>query len=432
MTYNPIQENSTAVIDDRASPNDKYWQIGLASFQAGDVATATISKIWDDMFPANFNLVALIVGTLYGDTYYDPAITAMNPQLLANDLNAKTSKDMAACLAAAKRAFAQWQGLFVRANSEATNKIPRPTPPSILFSPDVVLNGTSEISVAQLIKDWNKAIWGPISGDRNLVYGRAASVNLTVPTTGTMQMFVVEAAINPPNPQSWTQLFTLGENSGTSALQNAAGSNTLQPGERAANADPFVWTVPATGHYCAITVAQSEFFKNDPLQVGTGNWNSAQWIANNGAAGWHNIDILKGNRTSLKLHNLDGTPERFIVEAHCSNLPVGTEISLESGDPKLATPIRTGVIRIAAREQIVSAETDLPGLYSGDVIVRFKAPNGKDFPENSVIEVSAYWQIPPGHRHYGDAVDFLGDTTAIALNRPVRRYAGSFSLVGKI
>jgi hypothetical protein len=428
MAYDPKRENSLAV-SDAAGPNDKYWQQGLAAFQNGDVATTAIQKIWGPMFPANLNLVALIVGTLYGDTYYDPTRVSMNAQLLADDLSAATGKNPPDCLRAAQLAFSQWQGLFVRANFDASNKIPRPG--SILNSPDVVLNGKTPLTVDQLIRTWNQVIWGPISGDRNLVYGRAASVNLPVPTTGSMKMFIVEGAINPPNPQSWTQLFTA-DSSGTSPLQNAAGNTTLQPGERTANAEPFVWTVPGAGHYCAITVAQSEFFTNDPLQVPTGNWNSMKWISNNGAAGWHNLDTVRGSQAVLKLHNLDGTTERFVVEAHCSNLPAGTEVSLESGDAKLATSMRSGVTRISRKEHVISADAELPGNYSGDVIVRFKTPEGQAFPENGVIEVRGYWSVPPGHRHYTDAVDFLGDTTAIVLSRPVRLYAGSFTLVGKL
>lgn len=409
-----------------------YWQIGLKDHQNDpDNPSTAINDIWDAMFPANLTLVAQIVGALYGDHYFDPSICQMNATMLANELNAALGKNPADCLRAATTAFSQWYGLSVRSNFQDAGLIPRQG--NSLESPDVVVNGTTPTTVQRLITMWNQTIWGPVSSDKNLSYGRAASVNLPVPITKpVMKMYIVEGSINPPNPRSWTQLFTQDGSAPTAALQNTQGATTLQPGDRAANADAFMWNVPGTGHYCAISVAGSEFFLNDPSQMSPSNWNSMTWITYNGAAGWHNLDTPQGDFATLKIHNLDGTTERFVIEAHCSELPKGTTVSVETTDKKLSTPLRSGVVRIAAKDQVVGAETELPGHYSGDVIVHFKTPDGKPLPPRATIDVRGYWHIPPGHAHYEGAVKLLGDTHAISLSRPVRLFVGSFTLVGKL
>ncbi len=424
------RSTSTKAPENLDAPNDAYWNIGLKSFQNGERATMAMQKIWDAMFPADLTLVAQIVGALYGDHYYDSGTTRMSVDRLANELNAALGKNPADCRKAATTAFSQWFGLSVRASFQDRAVIPRPG--NLYNSPDVVVNGITPTTPKRLIEMWNQAVWGPVSGDKNLLYGRAASVNLRVPIEKpVMSMFVVEGAINPPNPQSWTQVFTA-DGARTAGLQTVQGLTTLQPGDRSASDPGFVWTVPGSGHYCVISVAGSEYFTNDPALIPPGNWSSANWITYNGAAGWHNVDTPKGDHAALKIHNLDGTPERFTVEAHCSELPKGTVVSLGTADDQLATPFASDATRIFARDQVVSADAELPGHYAGDVIVRFKTPDGKPLPPRAVIDVRAYWNVQPGHRHYEDVVDLLGDTRAIALNRPVRAFAGSFTLVGKV
>jgi hypothetical protein len=407
-----------------------YWQIGLKAHQSEpDQPTTAMKSIWAAMFPADLTQVAKIVGALYGDHYFED--NQMSVTKLANELSAALGKNPADCLNAATIAFRQWYGLSVRANFQDGAVIPRQG--NALSSPDVVINGTVATTPKRLIEMWNQMVWGPVSGGKNLLYGRAASVNLPVPITQpVMKMFVVEAAINPPNPQSWQQVYTQKDSARTAALENIQGVKTLQPGDRAANADGFMWDVPGAGHYCVISVAGSEFFSNDPSHMPPDNWNSGMWITNNGAAGWHNLGAPLGNSIRLKVHNLDATTERFAIEAHCSELPEGTTVSLETADEGLATPLRSGAVRISAKDQVVGGDTELPGHYTGDVIVRFETPDGAPLPPRAVIDVRGYWHVAPGHTYYEDAVNRVGDTHAIALSRPVRLYAGSFTLVGKL
>jgi hypothetical protein len=418
----------TAVLEEAASLPDaspNYWQMGLTSFNNGDPATTAMQTIYNAMFPANLTLVAEIVGALYADHYF--VNTQLSSAMLANELSASLGKNPADCQRAANIAFSQWYGLSVRANLADTAAIPRPG--SLTSSPDILVNGITPIPVSTLIQQWNQTTWGPISGDKNLVYGRAGSVNISVPITkAEFSLFTTDAGLNNP-PNQWTQLFTHAE-SRTSTVQTIGGATTLQPGDRGAISDPFVWDVPGSGHYCLIAVARTEFFTNDPALIQPSNWNSLTWITYNGAAGWHNVDVVSSNEEVLKIYNQDGTRETYEFEADCTNVPIGTEVSIAAEDPVLPAIIRSHAVRISGNEQVVRAAGELPGNYKGDLTIRFKTPDGKLLPAPASVAVNMYWVVPPGHAHYEDAVAMVGDTQAIALNRRMRLHVGSFTFVG--
>lgn len=418
----------TAVLDAVSLPDatPNYWQIGLQAFNNGEPSTSAIQDIYNAMFPANLALVAEIVGALYADQYFNA--TQMSITMLANDMSAVLGKNLSDCQRAATIAFSQWYGLSVRGNLADTAAIPRSG--TLTSSPDLLVNGTTPVPVATLIQMWNQTTWGPINGDKNLVYGRSGSVNISVPVTkGAFRLFITDAGLNNP-PNQWTQLFTQ-SGSRSSALQTIAGAATLLPGDRGAISDPFLWNVPGDGHYCIIGVASTEFFTNDPALVQPSNWNSFTWITYNGAAGWHNVDTIHGASESLKIYNLDGTTERYEFEAHCSQVPAGTEVSLSAEDPVLPAIIRSNAARLSTREQVVHAAGELPGNYKGDLTLRVKTADGKPLAAPASVEVKMYWVVPPGHRRYEDAVAALGDTTAIVLSRPARLHVGSFTFLGK-
>lgn len=413
-----------------AQQTTNFWQIGLDAFNNDPTQPAlAMQNIWDAMLPpGNLNLCARIVGALFGDHYFNGI--QMNVALLAQELQAALGKNQGDCQLAAQQAFAQWCGLSVRASFGDNAQIPRTG--NLYASPDVIVNGLSPTTPLRLINMWDQSDWGPVEG-KDYTYGRAASVNLGVPISKPqLRMYVTNAGLNNP-PNQWTQLLTFPPNPvRTSPMQNASGLTTLAPGDRAASSNALLWDTDGSGHYCVIATASTEFFTNDPSTIPPGNWSSWLWIQCNGAAGWHNVDVPRAASTALKIYNQDGTPERFEIEAHCSGLPAGTEVSLESADPALVGSLRSGPITITAKEHVVATDAVLPAHYKGDLKVHFKTPHGGLLPPNASIEIRMYWQLSTSHRHYQDAVRLLGDVTAIAAARPVRIPVGAFTFVGRV
>jgi hypothetical protein len=289
----------------------------------------------------------------------------------------------------------------------------------------VVTNCKAQLTVQQLITQWNVYKWDAQPGLKNNSYGRAQSVNIQTPIkTPQLRMFFTDAGFVPP-PTSWVQMFTFDGEAITPLEGLQAGP--VPVGGKLANAKSFAFTPPGSGHYCALAVVATEFFTNNPLDT-PGNWNSQEWIQCNGAAGWHNTDVLSAKEATLKFYNQDGVPERFVFEAHCRNVPVGTVVSLESTDKRLAHPLRTPEMKITRAYQVVSTEAEIPPNFAGDLKLHV---NGKPLPANASIDVRLDWRLQPGHEHYLRAVDQLADTRAVQNRDPVRVSMGNFTFIGK-
>lgn len=403
-------------------PNQRFWDKAVELFNRGARSIEAIGAIWDMMPPpGELPTLATIVGAVYADTYWER--TSFSQDKLASDLRAvtgHTDSDRAAAVA-----FQSWHGMLVRANMSDQGGIPRVG--DVTSSPDVVLNGMSPLTVQRLIALWNTYNYTAAKG-KNYTYGRAQSTNFPVPIAkATLRMYYSDAGFNPP-PQSWVQLFTYDGNSPTSPLQGLNPGN-IQPGERCANSQAFGCELAGPGHYCLISVVGTEFFTNDPLVQG-GNWDTNQWIHQNGAAGWHNIDRTTGNRETLKFYNQDPRPERFAFEAHCTKVPTGTVVSLESTDAGLAYPVSSGEVTISQEYQVVRAETELPPNFSGTLQVRYQTPDGRLLPEGSAIDVHMTWLIGHGHQHYLDAANRLNDIGGYILNHPMTIEMGNYTFLG--
>jgi hypothetical protein len=409
-----------------AGPNQKYWDLGLKCFNDQLSATATMQALFNAwMPPFNLNLLATIVGALYGDTYW--ATTKMDRNLLAYNLQAALGMNPSDCQKAANFAFSSWYGLQVRGNFGDNGSIPKSG--NVTASPDVVLNGQAPLSTQQLLNLWNVYNWDPAPGIKNYAYGRAQSINIQVPISSpVLRMYYSDQGFNPP-PSSWIKLFTFGGSSETAPLQGM-NPGPIPVGGRSANGgdeNAFGLTVPGSGHYCAISVAGSEFFTNNPSDTGT-NWDSYEWITNNGAAGWHNFDVASGREETLKFYNQDASTEHFVFEAHTSKVPAGTTLSLGFEDKKLAHSSPTQSAKISSAYQIVTTEAQVPANYTGKLVVGIE---GKALPAGASVDCRLLWVLPASHRNYQQAVAHLGATSAMQRNEAVRVQLGNFTFIGR-
>jgi len=408
-----------------SSVESKLWEVGLKSFQNGDVATTGIQKIWAAMGPpANLNLVAKITGALWADTFWKQ--TKMDVEHLAMNISSALSLNLKDAQKAAAFAFSRWSGLLVRGNTGNSGEIPRSG--ALTASMDVVINGQNALSAQQLIKMWGQTRWAPQPGLKNYAYGRAQSSNIGVPVKeGKLMGFYSDAGFNPP-PSSWVQMFTYDGSSSTAPLETMVGK-VIDPDSRAATGDSngFAFEPPGSGHYCLVIVAQTEFFSNEPLANG-GNWNSWEWLTHNGAAGWHNVNVATEAENYLKFYNQDDRPEQFVFEAHCSKLPPGSRVILRAADDHLDA-ISNGEI-IKNPHQVITAQGRVPPRYEGHLLVVIETPGGEPLPPYASVEVRQLWELGPGHKHYNGAVHHLGDLNAHALHEHVQLVMGDYTFTG--
>ena len=117
-----------------------------------------------------------------------------------------------------------------------------------------------------------------------------------------------------------------------------------------------------------------------------------RWIRNNGAAGWHNINVTKSGTYDLKYWNLDSKEETFIFRVNANNLPRGTKVGLQDQEIRSVS----ATMEVSKQHQNMSAQGDIPAGYQGAVQVTIETPNGGVLPPGSSVEVALYWQVESG------------------------------------
>ncbi|MET0645604.1 MAG: hypothetical protein ABW208_03225 [Pyrinomonadaceae bacterium] len=409
------------------------WDVALKYFQQNpqdDIGA--IQTVYSSMLPpASLTLLATVIGAIYADTYWTG--TQLDPNHLSASLQQAEGFNKADCDKAAQVAFSQWYGLLVRDNFASNGLIPKPTVGGVTLSPDVLCNAAGPLLPNQLLTMWNSYFFNGSTGTKSFCYGRAQSVNIPLPITQPkLQMFFTDAGFLPP-PNSWIQMFTFG-GSTTAPMQGIQSGPITPQGGRAANGvagsgDAFNFQPQGAGHYCLIAVASTEFFTNNPLES-TGNWDSMTWLLNNGAAGWHNIDVQTNDEEVLKFYNQDGRPERFVFEAHCANVPAGTKVSLRSTGGGLVSNVESGDVKIYKGHQVVRAEGVAPANYTGELVIKIDTPDSKLLPAGASVQVRKLWALEQGHTHYAQAVEFLRAHREASQGQTLLVPMGDYTFVG--
>ncbi|WP_422376342.1 hypothetical protein [Roseibium sp.] len=362
--------------------DEKYWQTALDCFNAGKSAEQAAKTVWSQWTPErNVAALATIIGALYADTYWSGV--KMRPGKLGGDLSSATGLQRALCTAAARKAFATWSGLYLRPNMSGNGEIPKQG--DMTESPDS-LAGSVAISPERLIKNWNVMDWGPL-GLKSYAYGRAQSTNIGVPISSpTLSMFYADAAINPP-PSSWVRLYTSAGNNTKSFLVDVNSKPTISPTFRCANIDAFEFAPDGRGPYSLIALASTEFFKNDPFEIRS-NWSQAQWLSNNGAAGWRTISLQPAGGTQQFLfYNFDNSWEVFEFKLCAENLPFGSKVRLDAIGLSSVS-----VATIRQPTQHVSLRVKVPPDYLGALVVGFP-----ELLEGAKLTIRLHWTLPSGH-----------------------------------
>ena len=399
------------------------WDACFKSFQEGEPATAAIRRVWADIKTTDLKLIARVVGAVYADHYWDR--TKTNRELLAADLQSAIGIDQVDATRIANLACSYWGGLVVRANLTDQDNIPRGG--TVTISPDVIISDVP-LTSAEIIKDWNRTIWSP--GARNYVYGRAQSINMGVDIKkAVLRAYISEAGIAPP-PEAWVQLYTSKGNKDVAPLKTTDGKTTLRITERAASGggDGFEFTTPKSGHYCVIVVARSEFFRNDPL-ASSGVWDSLVWLRNNGAVGWHAVNVTTAGTHALKYWNRDETPQNFTFRLNANKLPKGTKVSLVDTHPGLRSI--SASLTVSGAHHHATTEARIPAKHEGKLQVTIKTPSGGVLPKGSSVEVAQYWQILPDHKDYAKAVAHLGEFEAFVKREPIEVRVGAYAFAGE-
>ncbi len=403
----------------------QMWDAAIDYFANDYYDTDAIYLISKSMNPKlTYQDIANVVSGVYGDTYWNGI--QMDPAILSKSLVQALGLDRDIADQYARSAFSQWRGILDRKNINDTGAIP--TPGDYTLSLDIICNENTPLMPQQLIEQWNNEFWKtPIVG-KNFIYVRAQNMAFLGPITPKAQMFYTTGGFNQP-PSSWIQCLTEKGNSIEGDILLLDGkAGPMGQGTRGAS-EAFFFNPTSHDHVCVIAVLNYEYFQlNDPLKITPGNWNSQTWITHNGAAAWHNVDPQKNLEETLTFYNQDGSEEDFSFSVQCRNVPVGSKISLRSGDP--AAKFDTGLIDITSENQLIRKAVTLPAYYKGALKIKMHGPDGKLLPEQSAVDVKFAWVLNHGHRRYSDAVERLAAYGSAKNEQAVYLPAGSFTFTG--
>lgn len=370
------------------------WNAAIKHYKDGDFDTDAIYDIHDRMDARlTFQNIADVIGAVYVDTYWNGIF--LDSTIFAKNLRQSLRLDYDLALQYANNSFSQWKGILVRKNFSDSGVIPASD--DYTASVDVVCNQNTPVpSTDLLINGWNDQFWKTPQIDKNYVYVRCQNLGFKgAISNARIKLFYTDGGFNS-KPSTWIQLETAATKSKTGNILLLGGeTGDMNEGDRGVS-EAFIFTPGSKDHVCIIGVITSEFFtKNDPLVL-TSNWDSVSWIKHNGAAGWHNVDPQKSNKSTLKFYNQDGRPEKFAFEAHCKNVPEGTVVALNFRDSKLQNA-NSGTVKISSKYQKVATETIVPANYTGDLEVLINTPDGKLLPKNASVEVCMLWILDHTH-----------------------------------
>jgi hypothetical protein len=428
--------NDKVIRDEPATPimnEQQLWDAVIQHQKAGDSDKLAMQEVHTRMKQFSGapgvdqdQYLANVISAVYADTYWTGI--NMNSELLANNMNQATQRKLEEARVFAKTAFTQWRGVLARKTTNDVGTIPYPTG-DFTLSVDIVCNNNFPPSTNQLIDDWNSPFYARPRVGSNYVYVRCQNFKFGGAITKPQaQLFYTQAGFNAP-PSAWIQLYT--DASGSSVgdiLLHGGKTGPMTSNNPHGVSEAFIFYPTSSDHICILGIISSEFFANNPF-IYSGNWNSATWIRNNGAAVWHNEDPQISEKPLLKFYNQDSKPEKFAFEAHCKNVPEGTVVALNFKDSKLQN-FNSDNMTISSKSQNVETETVVPANYKGDLEVVINTPDGKLLPEGASVEVKMSWLLDPDHDQYLDAANLLGANKNARASGNMKVPMGSFTFLG--
>ncbi|MFK8011303.1 MAG: hypothetical protein AB8B80_04630 [Marinicellaceae bacterium] len=404
--------------------NTQLWEAAIEYYADEYYDTEAMTKIYRRINPRiTYQDIADTISAVYADTYWTEI--QMDPSILSKSMVQALGLSPVQADLYARNAMKQWRGSLSRNNLADTGQIP--SQGAYSQSIDIVCNQNTQLEPDQLINNWNNEFWKKPTVGKNYIYVRVQNKAFKGDLTSKAQMFFTQGGFNHP-PSSWIQCLTIKDGSQEGEIllsDNKPG--VLNTGDRGAS-EGFYFTPKGTDHVCIIAAVNDQYFTlNTPLSLSDSNWNSTTWLTHNGAAVWHNVNPQTTTVTRLKVYNQDGTNEKFVLNAQCRNVPVGSKVIIETNDKKF----NSGEIIINKSSQYLETEAELPGYYDGDLNITIEGPNGELLAKNAAIEFTLMWKLNKGHDYYSRAAIIFDKSVHLLNDQAILTSLGSYTISGE-
>lgn len=323
--------------------------------------------------------------------------------------------------------------ILIRDSLQDSGQVPSPgypyTSPDVICTQQQQVQNPTQTFTANYNSDPNQAV---ISNQNNFIYMRGKNMGQTA-SGGTVYLYWCPSSMLM-TPNQWTQ----------NALQANIGGqwqsyNTfpqVAPNTVTVTQAPFTWAPappPAGQHYCtigAVSTPQNPWTTADIPAFPT--WDSfVLWVRNNQNICWRNITLIT-NPTPPQWDRVDVLNNTFnqdvpiLVQALCTNVPIGTTVQLKVTNLGINT---TQQINNNQSQTVYSNGATLPSGYQGYVETIATLPSGQSWPTGALITTTVFFGTQVGTEVAQFSHDFGRDEEHPSVLQ-AKKIAGARSGVG--
>jgi len=317
--------------------------------------------------------------------------------------------------------LAQYTDIYMRDFPGDTGQVPSTTRVAVSHSPDIIPAGVNPVSNYEQFYAGNYD--GPYNyysniesgGSYNYIYTRGKNL-YSGAQTGKVYLYYSPSSVLLL-PSTWTNNRIHSANGTLFVNVSATANDDIVVGDA-----PFYWAPPplqpGQGHYCLIAQVVTDEDPN-PIPTDDNLRNFAQWVADSPGIAWRNVTLVNNLPTPsyqsmTGMQNPDDTSNLVTVIATCVGIPVGTTVNIRSTTSGPNPPINsTGTVDNTTK-YLVSAVSELPANYKGDIQMTANLPPNTQPPFGASIIISYYVNVDADEgvaKRIGIEPEFFGLTS---------------------
>lgn len=280
-----------------------------------------------------------------------------------------------------------WTDILLRTSLQDNGTIPAPGYP--YTSPDVICTVQNQVANPTQFFTNNYATdpyQSPIASQNNFVYMRGKNLG-NQPSGGTCFLFWATSSF-VMLPAQWApnalQAYVNNQWQGYNTMPQVAG------GQISVTQVPFTWAPtppPPNQHYCLIGALSTQQHPWSVSSIPAFSTLDAfiVWVRGNQNVCWRNLTLVSNpNQPSwdrLDFVSNTNTERILVLEAKCSNVPVGTTVTLRNN----VLGINTVQVTTSLNQTIVSQGALCPANYTGYIETKAVLPGGLTWPTGALI-----------------------------------------------
>jgi hypothetical protein len=286
-----------------------------------------------------------------------------------------------------------YDDLYIRDLLGETGEYPTKSA-TLMYCPDIICWGVEPLPDAQafLAKNYDQTWYrNPVRKQRNYVYVRAKNL-YAGRRTGQVHLYYAPGG-TLADVRSWRDNHVGTAIPGQDFVKLDAARGEVVSGDTA-----FVWTPPesqAQAHYCFVARLSTEEHPN-PLPESFADYNAyLQWVADNPALGWRNIDVVSTQsppsyQGDFLMTNLEAKEREFLFVLDGGKLPKDTLMQMFCAASGPNPPVDSSGHATGRDRSQITATAFLPANFSANFTTTITLPSGYSWTPAMSVRIEQY------------------------------------------